>query len=363
MNGFQAVQTRSLIANRAFGLVSLVLITAISACSTIHQTPVQVSTPTSTIGRAFTATLTNTYTPTGTSTATAMPTETATPAATSTRTRMPTPTRRPTLTPFPTHTPRPTTKTPTSTPTPDPTLVAAEEMCRWPVYKALNHIYEEWPVSAEDGTWNLNALGILFVEDIGAFLNNCLDPQLPLSSQTGRLLDGLTGTFSLRGGHSEDLDHFVAVQIDDWDDNGTDELVIHTTIYWGRPFGLSAIFYWDADTNSWNGKEIWPCCGESFPIVSKLPIRDTGGCPLTLVTGRFYHADSTSDVLLIWRWKGNRPELVQEIWLSGWCARPEWEITKEGHIFVHASEATFRCEAQPAKLYILRSNQYVLEEP
>jgi ligand-binding sensor domain-containing protein len=161
------------------------------------------------------------------------------------------------------------------------------------------------------------------------------------------------------------LQYSSTIQIDDWNDDGADELILHTRqIFSEGPYGgLSVAFYRDREDGEWQGKQIWFMDYYPDPTVRKLNLHDVQGNSHMLVSGRFHGADRIDDVLLIWRWKSGGPELAKEIWLNNWHTWHEWEVTEEGAILVHATEATSRSAASPPTIYVLRGDVFVAERP
>jgi hypothetical protein len=178
--------------------------------------------------------------------------------------------------------------------------------------------------------------------------------------------------------------------------DGIDELILHTQIvscnlYARAGFlgegGLSIAYYFNPQIARWQGISIWPCTGEGCPwlgsihspqpIVKPLVTRDEPDHPLMLVEGGYSGVDHDGKILSVWSWQTIPPKIISQIGFSNWCGRSSsfetdkhgqrifranWEITQEGYIFIPAAEATERCGAESAKLYILRGDKFIVEE-
>jgi ligand-binding sensor domain-containing protein len=202
------------------------------------------------------------------------------------------------------------------------------------------------------------------------YLNGCTDLSLSISAQQERL-DQLARAADVMlplapSSVASNLRYTSTVEIGDWNEDSIDELILHTQEISSRrgPYGgLSIAAYWDRETSKWQGKQIWHMDYHPDPQVRKLNLHDSQGNPFMLVSGIFVGADRVDDVLYIWRWRSDGPELAKEIWLNNWHTWHEWEATDEGAILVHATEATSRSAASPATIYVLRGDVFVAERP
>ncbi|MCP4542979.1 MAG: hypothetical protein GY832_38165 [Chloroflexi bacterium] len=211
-----------------------------------------------------------------------------------------------------------------------------------------------------------------------AFLNNCTDSKLPISSQTQRLEElGQLARLIRSNPPPNCLIYDPTVQPVDLSADGVDELILHTQMLrcggWG---GVSTVYIWDSETETWQGTLVWPSPyndyarfgmpGSVEPLVRTLDVSSANDQKFVLVAGNSGGADHTAKLLTVWQWKDNVLETVFEVRLSDWCAYPEWdkwEITDNGHILVHAAEATTRCEAREAAMYVWENDQFVSRTP
>lgn len=216
------------------------------------------------------------------------------------------------------------------------------------------------------------------------FLNNCITPDLPLSTQSKQLTELSQFAQVIPPSFSCAVRYTPTYQLVDLNNDKTDELILHLQAircdinallgFFGGG-GLSIVFHQDKQTQNWKGNLIWPCSKDNCPwtgawdqspqpLVQTLDIRDSQNQSFMLVAGGYIGGDHTGIYLTIWRWRNSDPEIVSEIHLTDWCGTPnEWEITKEGFILIPSTEATSRCQAREAVLYVLKGDEFVAEMP
>lgn len=216
------------------------------------------------------------------------------------------------------------------------------------------------------------------------FLNNCIKSDLPLSIQSEQLAELSQLAQVVPSSFSCAIRYTPTYQLVDLNNDKTDELILHLQAircdinasfgFFGGG-GLSIVFHQDEQTQNWKGTLIWPCSKGNCPwtgawtqspqpLVQALDISDSQDQSFMLVAGGYVGADHTGIDLTIWHWDGSGPEIVSEIHLSDWCGTPnEWEITKEGFILISGNEATNRCQAREAILYVLKGDEWVAETP
>lgn len=216
------------------------------------------------------------------------------------------------------------------------------------------------------------------VQAVAEYLNHCTDPDRPLADQP-ELLDELIRTAEeIPGSQTCEWGAYYytpTVQLLDLNNDGADELVLHTQPFfckWDGLGGISIVYH--LDQARWRGTVIWPCTedyGCPFhdfsarpePLIQQLALRDSQGRAFMLVAGLYEGGDSQTSFLSVWRWENNGPHHVLDILLNNWCGIPiEWEVKKEGYILIPAAEETYRCPAEPARVYRLQGDEFVVEE-
>jgi hypothetical protein len=215
------------------------------------------------------------------------------------------------------------------------------------------------------------------------FLNNCTQPNVPLSSQRTRLTElaqlaqviPMSSTCAIR--------YTPTTTLADLDQNGTDELILHTQAIRCdlRSFrgsgGVSVVFRKDDLAADWKGTLIWPCfegCASSGPwtqspqpLVQVLPVHDSENRSFMLVVGDYLGGDNSGRYLNVWRWEHDgTPEMVLQVRLDDWCGASNskaWQLTSEGSILIPEAPATFRCEKRDAVMYVLRGDKFEATKP
>ncbi len=223
------------------------------------------------------------------------------------------------------------------------------------------------------------ALSPQVVEAGERFLNGCTDPNLPISDQTQRFeeLEQLARMISPDASSSCCTVYTPTLQLEDLNADGTDELVLHTQMLrCNGAGGISTVYCFNDETETWHGTLIWPSPYNDYarfgspnivePLVRTLLVQDSTEREFVLVAGVYGGADHMGKLLTVWEWKDKALEVLFEIGLSSWCEYAEWdkwEITDEGHILVHAAQATARCEAREATLYVWENDRFVSKTP
>jgi hypothetical protein len=227
-------------------------------------------------------------------------------------------------------------------------------------------------------------IALKVVEAGECFLNKCINSALPLSTQS----DCLAELRQLAQVVPQSFDcafrYAPTTQLIDLDSDGREELVLHTQAircdHYARPDlygagGLSIVFRFSEQTGSWLGTLIWPCTEDGChwsgawvqspqPEVRPLIIQDTQGRAFMLVSGGYYGADHTGDILTIWQWEGDIPKPAFELEMSDWCGTPrEWRITERGTILLSGTTANDRCDGSEAVEYVLRGDEFVAVSP
>jgi hypothetical protein len=172
-------------------------------------------------------------------------------------------------------------------------------------------------------------------------------------------------------------------QLVDVDQNGSDELVLHTqaircdlTSFHGAG-GVSIVFRKDDQTAAWKGTLIWPCfekCASSGPwtqspqpLVQVLPQHDSKSRSFMLVVGDYLGGDHSGKYINVWRWEHDgTPEIVLQIRLDDWCGASnskEWQLTQEGGILIPEAPATSRCGKRDAVMYKLNGDKFEATSP
>lgn len=230
------------------------------------------------------------------------------------------------------------------------------------------------------------AIVVRTIEASECFLNTCFDPGFPPSTQA-HCLSELKRLAQVVPASFDCADRYLpTMQSVDLDGDAVNELVLHTQAIRCDHYallglhgagGMSIIFRFDEQISEWRGNLVWPCWTSTDdcpltdswvqspqPEVVPLSVRDSLGRRYILVAGGYYGADHTGNLLVIWRWENNILKMVQEIRLSDWCETPNtWEITEEGGILIPAAEATYRCEARAATMYVLVEDKFVATHP
>ena len=227
-------------------------------------------------------------------------------------------------------------------------------------------------------------IALKVVEAGECFLNNCINPALPLSTQS----DCLAELKHLAQVVPQSFDcafrYTPTTHLVDVDSDGREELVLHTQAIrcdHNAQFGLhgagglSILFRFSEQTDGWRGTLIWPCTKDRChwfdawvqspqPEVRQVIIQDTQKRAFMLVSGGYYGADHTGNVLTIWRWEGDTPTPTFELEMSDWCGSPrEWKITERGTILIAETEANDRCEGKEAVEYVLQGDEFVAVSP
>jgi hypothetical protein len=261
----------------------------------------------------------------------------------------------------------PTTSITSSTPPPPLATLTPRQKCEWPflflnssdmrIYLRSRNISEKAYV---------RILSSQIIDDSESFLNNCTTLTSPLTSQQEKLNVFLHSIASVE--ESDPLNifqrsGFAKIEFLDWNDDGTDELILHTRIV----YPISFVFYQDNQTKEWSGTMIWPpmSTGSSFnhPSVYLLDFRDAQGRSFVAVEGEFTGGDNGRNILTIWRWRNDTPEMILKIALTDWYGQPnKWEI-KGNQIFIPAAKATERNEAREAITLVLEKGEFVVKNP
>jgi hypothetical protein len=222
------------------------------------------------------------------------------------------------------------------------------------------------------------------VEAGECFLSSYINPDLPLLAQSERLAELRQLAQVVPPSFDCAVRYAPTTQLIDLDSNGTDELVLHTQAIrcdhnalfglYGAG-GLSIVFRFSEQTESWRGTIIWPCTKDSCPWsgawvqspqpeVEQLAIQNAQGQAFMLVAGGYYGADHIGNILTIWRWEGDALKMAFELELSNWCGTPnEWRITERGTILIPGTEATDRCDGREAVEYVLHGDEFVAVSP
>jgi hypothetical protein len=140
--------------------------------------------------------------------------------------------------------------------------------------------------------------------------------------------------------------------------------------------GLSFIYDFNDETESWDGTLIWPSPNNIDvwfkaphwvePLVQRLDIQKAPGETFFLTLGQRAGASLVEKLLTVWTWRNDSLESVLEVRLDNWCGYQEWqllEVTEEGDILVQAAPATGRCEAQDAVIYTWVNGEFVSSTP
>ncbi|HNT78816.1 MAG TPA: hypothetical protein PKH77_27745 [Anaerolineae bacterium] len=215
-------------------------------------------------------------------------------------------------------------------------------------------------------------------------MNNCIQSNLPLSAQSERLAKLSQFAQVIPPSFNCATRYTPTYQLVDLNNDKIDELILHLQAircdinalfgFLGGG-GVSIVFHRDGPAQIWQGDLIWPCSKDNCPwtgawtqspqpLVQVLNIRNSQDQSFMLVAGGYLGGDHTGIVLTIWCWRNNGPEIVSEIHQNDWCGTPnKWEITDEGSILIPAAEATDRCQAKEAILYVLRDDKFIVEKP
>lgn len=188
-----------------------------------------------------------------------------------------------------------------------------------------------------------------------SFLDDCINPDLPLATQLNRLhvLHGFFGItrpdtpigdpenklWKYNVGYSDST-----FQLLDWNNDGYDEIIYHTRVEFGNLNHIVLVFSLNPSSKQWSGTMIWPPLEtypqSEHPVVHFAPNLDSKNRHLLAVEGEFLGADHSRYFLLIWRWDDN-PELLLDLSISDWCGQPvDWRFTLEGNIIIPAARAT-----------------------
>jgi hypothetical protein len=228
------------------------------------------------------------------------------------------------------------------------------------------------------------AIALKVVQAGEHFLNSCINPDLPLSTQSEQLEELRQLAQVVPPSFNCAARYTPTTQLVDLNNDGTDELVLHTQAIRCDIYslfdllgggGLSIVYALNKQTENWSGTLIWPCTKDDCPwtrawtqspqpLISPLKIEGQNQA-FILVSGDYVGGDHTGRYLIVWHWK-NKPEIALEIRLDDWCSYPEWdkwEITQEGHILIPAAEATYRCQAREAEMYVWQDDEFVNVQP
>jgi len=216
-------------------------------------------------------------------------------------------------------------------------------------------------------------------------LNHCINPNIPLSNQPAQLIELSQLAEVIPSSFDCGARYTPTTQLIDFDEDGTDELVLHTQaircdIYARFGFlgggGLSVVYRLNHQQQAWIGTLIWPCLQEECPwtrawtqspqpIVQRLPVHDSQNRSFMLVAGGYIGGDHTGIYLNIWRWeKEDSPQIVRQIHLMDWCGVPnQWKVTDEGQIRIPKASATNRCPSRDAVMYVLQDDEFEAVKP
>jgi hypothetical protein len=217
------------------------------------------------------------------------------------------------------------------------------------------------------------------------FLNNCTDPDLPLVAQTERLAELAQFSQVIPLSKEYCYHYSPTTQLIDVDSNGVDELILHAQPFncagsemVGGSGGLSIIFFRDDVIERWKGQVIWPVpyfVNEEDkdraanyvwqyhpePNVQMLDIVDSKGRTFMAISGSYYAASWSMNMVTVLRWEDNQKQLVLETGLNDLCGQPdEFEIGKD-YIFLPGAEATDRCEERAAQRYVFEDDEFVIK--
>ena len=105
--------------------------------------------------------------------------------------------------------------------------------------------------------------------------------------------------------------------------------------------------------------------------IRPLKLHDPQGHTFTLIAKQWLGADATFTELVVWRFGPKEAQPILQLRLDDWCGRPiQWSLTPQDELFLPAVAATDRkdpeapdkCNAQPARLYQLRGDAFIVEE-
>ena len=269
---------------------------------------------------------------------------------------------------------------PSSTPLPTHTETATPVyLCHKPLRDAI-----DWPSFAprQGSTHEWGADAVPRVVQAGEiFLNSCLNPNLAPKDQR-EVIEEFSRLAQLIDLPPDCTGFAPIVRVLDLDNDDVEELVLHTTISpsvaegeshcIGKTVGccgaLSIVYDLDMATRHWHGTSIWPIPAQAFSMLTEpepqvIPLSIQGSeDAFVLVIGTSGRADSLAKLLTVWRWDDKAPEVALELTMSDWCGYPnwdQWEITEEGGILIPATEATARCEAQEAVVWVLSDDGFI----
>lgn len=208
------------------------------------------------------------------------------------------------------------------------------------------------------------------------YLNECVDSDIPLSEQDAALsnMSYLAQMLAPPDKIASDCDcapYCPQVLPAELDSDGTEELVLNTSLICAQQGALSIVYDLNENTGTWHGTLVWPASASEFgpprtrdPLIRLLEIRGANE-HFVLVVGDVCLASSSARFIRIWRWVENNLEAALEIRLSNWCGLGQlaWEITEDGYILIPAVEANHRCEARQAVVYFLQGDKFVAGQP
>jgi hypothetical protein len=231
---------------------------------------------------------------------------------------------------------------------------------------------------------NEKAVAFKVVEAGECFLNDCINSALPLSAQSDCLAELRQLAQVVPPSFDCAVRYAPTTQLLDLDGDSIEELVLHTQAIrcdhkarFGLhgAGGLSIVFRFSEQADSWRGTPIWPCAEDGChwpdiwvqspqPEVRQLVIRDTQERTFMLVSGSYYGTDHTGNILTVWRWEGDAPKPIFELEMNDWCGTPrEWKITERGTILISGTEANDRCDGREAVEYVLHGDEFVMVSP
>ena len=249
------------------------------------------------------------------------------------------------------------------------------------VFEAATANIEDGVIAWESTDWENIVRRVVGTSEF--YLNNCTDPDLPLSEQAETVeefaalskIESPVATLDVGGDFGEvelSSDFAPTTEFIDLNGDGTDELILHTqvpyfshaTVYQIRG-GLSIAFFDSED--GWQGQVIAPITefvtdegGDhvSFAMVDDtslivnephealvylpearvevFPVEDEDG-PLTAVALRLPTGTGEAQELNMLIWDGRIPSVELRIEINDWCypGQPlNWEIEADGSVFV-----------------------------